>query len=72
MLTFRSDKVPLMITMILMAVGMAGFLGIRLMYMYENKRRIILINDWTEHQFEEEARSVKRRGDQRYTFIYGL
>lgn len=60
------------ITVILMAVGMAGFIFVRFMYQRENAKRLVIIEDWTQDQFEEEACSEERRGDQRRTFIYGL
>lgn len=55
-----------------MALGMVGFVFIRFMYARENRRRLRIIDDWTEDQFDDEAASEERRGDQRFTFIYGL
>lgn len=67
-----ADEVPLTTTVILMAIGMAGFLFVRFMYQRENAKRLRIIEDWTHDQFEEEACSEERRGDQRRTFMYGL
>ncbi|AEO64589.1 uncharacterized protein THITE_2110885 [Thermothielavioides terrestris NRRL 8126] len=66
-----SYSYPLTVTMILIAVGMVGFVFIRVMYMLENRRRRKILATWTEENFIEEMSSTERRGDQRYTFIYG-
>jgi hypothetical protein len=63
---------PLMITMILMAIGIVGFAVMRVLYMWENRSRAKKIQDWSETQLDEERRSLVRRGDQRWTFVYGL
>lgn len=55
-----------------MAVSMAGFFIIRLLYQRENLKRKGMIEEWTQDEFEQEAYSEERRGDQRHTFIYGL
>ncbi|KAK4149609.1 hypothetical protein C8A00DRAFT_46795 [Chaetomidium leptoderma] len=62
---------PLTVTMILTAVGMLGFMFIRGMYMLENRKRRKVLATWNEENFIEEQGSAKRKGDQRYTFIYG-
>jgi hypothetical protein len=62
---------PLTVTMILTAVGMLGFVFVRVMYMLENRKRRKIIADWDEHDFIEEQNSTERRGDQRYTWMYG-
>lgn len=62
---------PLTVTMILIAVGMIGFIFIRGMYMLENRKRRKILESWTEENFIDELNSSERRGDQRYTFIYG-
>ena len=62
---------PLTVTMILTAVGMLGFLFVRGMYMWENKKRKKITATWTEDDFINEQGNVERRGDQRYTWIYG-
>jgi hypothetical protein len=67
-----SYNYPLHATMIMIAVGMVGFLAIRGAYMYTNRWRANKTIGWTEQQYREEAKSGVRRGDQRYTFVYGL
>ncbi|KAM7183216.1 Major facilitator superfamily domain containing protein [Naviculisporaceae sp. PSN 640] len=62
---------PLIVTMIMSAVGILGFISIRVMYMMENKKRRKEIATWDEDRFEEEQNSTERRGDQRKTWIYG-
>jgi hypothetical protein len=57
--------------MVLIAVGIAGLLSVRLMYMYENRRRAKLRATWDETDYVDEANSTTRRGDQRYTFVFG-
>jgi hypothetical protein len=62
---------PLKITMILIGVGMLGFVGIRTAYMYENHRRSKQIASWDEEQRRaEEGGENGRRGDQRWTFMF--
>jgi hypothetical protein len=62
---------PLKITMILIGVGMLGFLGMRAAYMYENHRRSKQIASWDEEQRRAEDRGENgRRGDQRWTFMF--
>ncbi|PMD34967.1 MFS general substrate transporter [Hyaloscypha variabilis F] len=62
---------PLKITMILIGVGMLGFVGIRTAYMYENHRRSKQIASWDEEQRRVEDRGENgRRGDQRWTFMF--
>lgn len=62
---------PLTVTMILSAVGMLGFLFVRTMYMLVNRKRRKITATWTEDDFVNEQASSERRGDQRYTWIYG-
>ena len=62
---------PLRVTMVLMAVGMVGFLFIRAMYMLENRNRRRAMATWDEQDFMEEQNSTERRGDKRRTWIYG-
>ncbi|KAI1851512.1 hypothetical protein JX266_002974 [Neoarthrinium moseri] len=64
-------ETPLIITVVIMAVGAVGLIFIRYMYMLENKRRICEVADWDEARFVAEAASEERRGDQRWTFLYG-
>lgn len=63
---------PLVMTMILIAIGMLGFLMMRGVYMWENRWRVRKVMNWSEEQLDEERRSLVRRGDQRWTFVYGL
>lgn len=62
---------PLIITIIIMAVGAVGLVFIRFMYRLENKKRAAKIANWDEADFGAEAASTERRGDQRQTFMYG-
>jgi hypothetical protein len=66
-----SYRFPLTVTMALIAVGITGFLIIRLMYMLENSRRRKIIATWDDDRYIQEQESETRRGDQRYTWIYG-
>ncbi|KAK4141786.1 uncharacterized protein C8A04DRAFT_30631 [Dichotomopilus funicola] len=66
-----SYKYPLTVTMILSAVGMLGFLFVRGMLMLENRRRRKIVAGWTEEDYIREQESTERRGDQRYTWVYG-
>jgi predicted MFS family arabinose efflux permease len=62
---------PLKVTMILVSVGMLGFLGMRATYMYENYWRAKQIAGWDEEQRRaEDVGENGRRGDQRWTFMY--
>jgi hypothetical protein len=56
----------------IMVAGMIGLVSIRISYQVTNKKRSRMIEDWNEDRFEEEAHSEARRGDQRFTFMYGL
>jgi len=64
-------RVPLIITMCIMAAGMVGFMFIRFMYVRTNRKRQAIIADWDEQRYLDEATSEVRRGDQRCTFMYG-
>lgn len=64
-----SYRYPLIITMILIAVGMVGLCTLRGLYMIENRRRRKEIANWDEARFALES-SADRRGDQRHTWIY--
>jgi hypothetical protein len=58
--------------MILVSVGMLGFLAIRGIYMYTDHWRARKIADWDELQLRtENCGGNGRRGDQRWTFVYG-
>ncbi|KAJ5558736.1 hypothetical protein N7461_002708 [Penicillium sp. DV-2018c] len=65
-----SYRFPLIVTMILIAVGMCGFCAVRGLYMIENRRRREEIASWDEARFAMEESSTERRGDQRHTWIY--
>ena len=56
----------------LIAVNIVGLVFIRGCYMWENRRRAHKTADWTEEQIQAEQESEVRRGDQKYTFVYGL
>lgn len=64
------DSYPLTVTMILIAIGMLGFLSVRTIYMFTNRWRQQKIRNWTAAQLIEERESTIRRGDQKYTFVY--
>lgn len=57
--------------MVLIAVGIAGFIFVRIMYQITNRRRARQIATWDETQVTEEKNSQVRRGDQQYTYFYG-
>lgn len=62
---------PLKVTMILVIVGMLGFLSMRGIYMYTNSWRAKKTADWDELQMNTEGCGESgRRGDQRWTFVY--
>ncbi|KAH7116123.1 major facilitator superfamily domain-containing protein [Dendryphion nanum] len=64
-------KFSLLVTMILIAIGACGFLMMRVIFMYVNRRRARIISTWTVEDFEEENTLLERRGDQKLTFRYG-
>jgi MFS family permease len=66
-----SYNFPLKITMILISMGACGYVSMRFVYMFLNRKRTRLIANWTPEQFEEEYRNSKRRGNRKLTFIYG-
>ena len=57
--------------MILIAIGLLGFLSIRVVYMTINRNRDRKMANWTESDFAQENQSTERRGDQKLTFRYG-
>lgn len=63
-------RYPLIVTMILIAVGMVGFCAMRGLYMWENRRRRRVIVSWDEREYAEEQARVDRRGDQKVTWVY--
>ncbi|KAF9884622.1 hypothetical protein FE257_001444 [Aspergillus nanangensis] len=65
-----SYRFPLIMTMILIAIGMVGFCAIRVTYMFENRRRRRIVASWEATDYTEEQVSRDRRGDQRQTWIY--
>lgn len=65
-----SYRYPLIVTMILIAVGMVGFCAMRGLYMWENRRRRRVILSWDEREYAEEQARVDRRGDQKITWVY--
>jgi hypothetical protein len=73
---FRADfgptyRVSIIATLIIVLVGMSGFLGVRGLYMLENKKRKREIASWSEEQFEEERVSTATRGHEKRYFIFG-
>lgn len=66
-----SYNFPLKITMIIVSVGAAGFAAMRCVYVFLNKRRARIIEEWTEEEFVEEWRNSERRGNRKLTFVYG-
>ncbi|BGP49369.1 hypothetical protein JCM10450v2_005257 [Rhodotorula kratochvilovae] len=67
-----SYSYPCKVTMILMSVGILIFLSMRGAYMWENKQRRAKIARMSAEDIEAERLNEERRGDQKYTFIYGL
>ncbi|KAL4862948.1 hypothetical protein BDV12DRAFT_206863 [Aspergillus spectabilis] len=63
-------RFPLVVTMILIAVGMGGFCAMRGLYMWENRRRRRAILSWDEREYAEERNRVDKRGDQKLTWVY--
>ncbi|RDW84106.1 uncharacterized protein DSM5745_04432 [Aspergillus mulundensis] len=63
-------KYPLIVTMVLIAVGMGGFVAMRGVYMWENRRRKRIMAAWDGADFEEERGRSHRRGDQKVTWVY--
>lgn len=57
--------------MILIAIGLLGFLAMRGVYMYINATRRRTISNWTDAELVAEYNSGERRGHQKLTFIYG-
>jgi hypothetical protein len=55
----------------LIAATIVILVGIRVAYMVENRRRLNITQDWTEQDFLNELRGDERRGDHKYTYIYG-
>jgi hypothetical protein len=66
-----SYNFPLKITMILISMGAGGYVAMRGVYMFLNRKRAGLIEGWTPEQFEEEWRNSERRGNRKLTFVYG-
>lgn len=67
------DHYPLLLTIGLLAVPLAGYPALRVVHILINRRRAAATADWTEAQLEHEASDGSpRRGDQKLTFVYGL
>ncbi|KAL4790974.1 major facilitator superfamily domain-containing protein [Aspergillus venezuelensis] len=66
-----SYRVSVCITLGIVAVGVLGFLGTRVAYMRENRRRRRLIATWTEEDFERERNDSSRRGHEKRYFMFG-
>lgn len=65
-----SYKFPLLITLILVSAGAAGFLAMRFVYVFLNRKRARVTEDWTEEEVEEEWCNSERRGNRKLTFVY--
>lgn len=65
------DRFPLLVTMILIAIGACGFITMRGLLMWENRRRSQIIETWTAEDFERENENEERRGDMKLSFRYG-
>jgi hypothetical protein len=57
--------------MILIVIGACGFIAMRMLLMFENRRRARIISDWSVEDFEAERESVMRKGDMKVSFRYG-
>lgn len=57
--------------MVLIAVGIFGMAFVRVVYMLTNRQRTKKISVWGENDYKTELESSARRGDQKYTFMYG-
>jgi len=66
-----SDRFPLLVTMILIAIGASGFIGMRGLLMWENRKRQRVTSTWAPADFANERESRKRRGDMKLSFRYG-
>ncbi|KAL2802247.1 major facilitator superfamily domain-containing protein [Aspergillus granulosus] len=65
-----SYRYPLIVTMVLIAVGMGGFCMMRVLYMWENRRRRRIILSWDESEYAEEQNRTDKKGDQKVTWVY--
>ncbi|KAL4915369.1 major facilitator superfamily domain-containing protein [Aspergillus aurantiobrunneus] len=65
-----SYKYPLVVMMILIAVGMVGFCAMRGVYMWENRRRRTVILAWDGREYAEEQARIDRQGDQKVTWVH--
>lgn len=65
------DRFPLLVTMILIAIGAVGFICVRMLLLWENRRRARIVETWTAQEFEQENENGDRRGDMKLTFRYG-
>ncbi|KAL4941789.1 hypothetical protein BDV06DRAFT_235820 [Aspergillus oleicola] len=65
-----SYQYPLVVTMVLIAVGMVGFCAMRGDYMWESRRRRSVILGWDEGEYRVEQESGDRRGDRKVTWVY--
>lgn len=57
--------------MIIVSIGAAGYVAMRCVYVFLNKRRERITEGWTEEDFEEEWQNSERRGNRKLTFVYG-
>lgn len=63
-------KFPLTITLIIVSIGFIGFVAVRGVFMFENRRRIKLMSVWTAEDFEHERTTKERRDDRKKNFLY--
>ncbi|KAJ5812199.1 hypothetical protein N7474_008500 [Penicillium riverlandense] len=73
---FRSSYAPtyhvsLVATMVIVLVGMFGFLGVRGLYMLENRNRRREIATWSDEQFQAERMDARKQGHAKRYFIFG-
>ncbi|KAH7030572.1 major facilitator superfamily domain-containing protein [Microdochium trichocladiopsis] len=63
---------PLQVTVGLISVGWAGFAAVGVGLRLVNRWRYKKIQSMTPEQIEEENRSDTRKGDRKWTFVYGV
>ncbi|KAK7191745.1 hypothetical protein DPSP01_008022 [Paraphaeosphaeria sporulosa] len=66
-----SYRVSASATLGIVLLGCFGFIGSRILYMRENKKRKAEIANWNEERFEEEKTNFERRGHEKEYFMFG-
>ena len=56
----------------LIAVTILGYGSYRMVLAHVNTRRRRIIEDWTSEEIQAEELNDTRRGDKKFTFVYGL